>query len=55
MEVKRQMTGEQIQGDTSAVSVWQRSCQDVLIVWTRVKSFPQFPSSVPHVVTRPLH
>lgn len=55
LEEKRQMTEEQIQGDSSAVSVWRRSCQDVLIVWTCVKSFLQFPLSLPHVVTRPLY
>lgn len=54
LEEKRRMTEEQIQGDPSSVSVCRRSCQDVLIVWTCVKSFLQFPFSVPDVVTRPL-
>lgn len=39
MTGKRQMRGEQIRGDTSAVGVWKCSCQDVLIVWTCGKSF----------------
>lgn len=34
MTGKRRMRGEQIRGDTSAVSEWKCSCQDVLIVWT---------------------
>lgn len=39
LEERRRMKEEQIQGDTSSVSVWKSSCQDVLMVWMCVKSF----------------
>lgn len=46
------MTEEQIQGDTSSVSVWMRSCQDVLILCEEFSS--ELPLSVPHVLTQPI-